>query len=289
MFAGEICLPDWDMFHSLNDAAGLHAASRAVGGCPVYVSDKPGHHDPEILQKLVLPDGKVLRAKLPGRPTRDCLFVDVAREPVALKIWNQNQFGGVVGAFNVQGVAWNYITHESEILDVAPPPATAKVKPYDIETLRDEPGPFAAWSHRSGTLQFLPSGDSSAIQNLDHRDYEVYTIVPVLQSSRIGGSSSDSLLWAPIGLVNMFNSGGAILEAPTPQRTSESTTTARVSCRGPGRFVAFTNSAPSKVYLERNEKELDVSYDEEASELTIFLPKENDDLAHLINVEWNES
>lgn len=40
------------------------------------ISDKPGHHDFEILKKLVLPDGSVLRAKYPGRPSRDCLFSD---------------------------------------------------------------------------------------------------------------------------------------------------------------------------------------------------------------------
>jgi hypothetical protein len=43
-------------------------------------SDKPGNHDFDLLKKLVLPDGTVLRAQLPGRPTRDCLFTDPARD-----------------------------------------------------------------------------------------------------------------------------------------------------------------------------------------------------------------
>jgi raffinose synthase len=43
-------------------------------------SDKPGNHDFNLLKKLVLPDGSILRAKLPGRPTRDCLFNDPARD-----------------------------------------------------------------------------------------------------------------------------------------------------------------------------------------------------------------
>ena len=43
-------------------------------------SDKPGNHNFELLKKLVLPDGSVLRAQLPGRPTRDCLFADPARD-----------------------------------------------------------------------------------------------------------------------------------------------------------------------------------------------------------------
>lgn len=44
------------------------------------LSDKPGHHNFELLHKLVLPDGSILRAQLPGRPTRDCLFCDPARD-----------------------------------------------------------------------------------------------------------------------------------------------------------------------------------------------------------------
>lgn len=46
----------------------------------IFCSDKPGSHDFNLLKKLVLPDGSILRAKLPGRPTRDCLFSDPARD-----------------------------------------------------------------------------------------------------------------------------------------------------------------------------------------------------------------
>lgn len=102
------------MFQSRHPAAGMHAAARAVGGCSVYVSDAPGRHDPEILRKLVLPDGNVLRASLPGRPTADCIFADVARDGrTALKIWNRNASTGVIGVFNVQGSWWDRELHQA--------------------------------------------------------------------------------------------------------------------------------------------------------------------------------
>ena len=72
--------PDWDMFHSKHPKAELHAAARAVSGAAVYVSDLPGAHDFALLRRVVLPDGSVLRARLPGRPTRDALFADVLRD-----------------------------------------------------------------------------------------------------------------------------------------------------------------------------------------------------------------
>ena len=76
--------PDWDMFQSKHPAAKAHAAARAVSGAAVYVSDYPGQHDFGLLKQLVLPDGSVLRARLPGRPTADCLFTDVLRDGKSL-------------------------------------------------------------------------------------------------------------------------------------------------------------------------------------------------------------
>ncbi|KAK1393545.1 hypothetical protein POM88_012601 [Heracleum sosnowskyi] len=60
--------------YSVHPMAEYHGAARAVGGCGIYVSDKPGHHNFNLLKKLVLPNGSILRAKLPGRPT--CLTLE---------------------------------------------------------------------------------------------------------------------------------------------------------------------------------------------------------------------
>ncbi|RLN12103.1 putative galactinol--sucrose galactosyltransferase 6 [Panicum miliaceum] len=110
VFLGEFMLPDWDMFHSLQPAGDYHGSARAISGGPVYVSDAPGKHDFELLKKIVLPDGSVLRARLLGRPTKDCLFTDPARDGVSLlKIWNMNKFTGVLGVYNCQGAAWSFV------------------------------------------------------------------------------------------------------------------------------------------------------------------------------------
>ncbi|EED96566.1 glycosyl hydrolase, partial [Thalassiosira pseudonana CCMP1335] len=143
LFLREICLPDWDMFQSANPSAALHAAARAIGGCPVYVSDKPGQHDTALLRQLVLPDGSVLRASKSGVPTRDCLFQNVGRDgTTALKIWNWNAFknncdlpnngSGVVGAFNVQGATWNFDRHENDVSE-SPQPVEAVIRPTDVD------------------------------------------------------------------------------------------------------------------------------------------------------------
>jgi raffinose synthase len=280
LFLGEICLPDWDMFHSQHESAGLHAAARAVGGCPVYVSDKPGEHDPDILKRLVLPDGSVLRGQLPGRPTRDSLFADVGKDSnSALKIWNQNLYSGVVGAFNVQGVAWNYDTHENEVLNASPPTVTARVAPNDIESMRGIRGPFVAYRHQSASLEVLPTGDSTTSAELNHRGWEIFTIAP-LQTLSKDNSEHQTIAWSPIGLGNMLNSGGAIVYSESLRETVDpstetETTTARVTVRGPGRFVAYAQPAPSRVSLGGSTN-LAFQHDPVTGMLTFDLPQEND-------------
>ncbi len=68
---------------------------RAISGGAVYVSDKPGEHDFELLKRLVLPDGSVIRALQPARPTRDSLFKDVLRDKKSLlKVWSWRDLKG---------------------------------------------------------------------------------------------------------------------------------------------------------------------------------------------------
>jgi raffinose synthase len=226
-----------------------------------------------------LPDGSVLRAKQPGRPTRDCLFVDVTSdEKSALKIWNTNSNGGVVGAFNVQGVAWNYDRNENEVLNDSPPRVTAEVKPYDIESLKDHAGPFIAWKHRSSDLEFLPVGDSVMKIPLEHREFELATIVPV--------EISNKLMWAPIGLAHMMNSGGAIISTERVEEGPSSLQRVRFESRGPGQFLAFTNIAPSRVIVD-DDAILPFSHNDENGELLFMLPMEKSEgNAHCVTVEW---
>ena len=317
------------MFHSLHEVGGLHAAARAVGGCPVYVSDAPGQHDIPLLRRLVLPDGSVLRGRLPGRPTRDCLFSDVGTDGVsALKVWNANRVGGVVGAFHIQGVAWDWRTHENAVVDASPPPVRVEVRPCDVETLRGSPqakqGPttagqgagtagagtagagtgeprFAIWRHRGARLHIAEDANAPISFELRHREWEVLTIVPVQQALVQSATTATqqpsvqpstageevmpvrAVRWAPLGLGEMINGGGALLEAgnlttvntssdhdepgaaapegaadaaaaPVEAEAATPTTTAiveaKVTCRAPGRFVAFCQPAPTRVYLK---------------------------------------
>ncbi|XP_056175331.1 galactinol--sucrose galactosyltransferase-like [Syzygium oleosum] len=107
LWIGNFMRPDWDMFQSTHPCADFHAASRAISGGPVYVSDQVGQHNFKLLRSLVLPDGSILRCQYHALPTRDRLFDDPVHDgKTMLKVWNVNKYPGVVGLFNCQGGGW---------------------------------------------------------------------------------------------------------------------------------------------------------------------------------------
>ncbi|KAK1296074.1 putative galactinol--sucrose galactosyltransferase 2 [Acorus calamus] len=190
-------------------AAEFHAVARALGGCGVYVSDKPGKHDFKLLKRLVLPNGAVLRAKYPGRPTRDCLFNDPIMDGKSLlKIWNLNTYSGVLGVFNCQGAGtWPCLDNFKNDSDATPSNLTGRVSPSNIEYLEEVAGEnwtgdCAVFSFNSGSLFRLPKNGSLNV-SLKVLQSDVFTISPIK-------CYGEKIQFAPIGLVNMYNSGGAV-------------------------------------------------------------------------------
>lgn len=253
VFLGEFMQPDWDMFHTVHPMAEYHAAARAVGGCAIYVSDKPGSHDFNLLKKLVLPDGSILRAKLPGRPTRDCLFSDPARDGKSvLKIWNLNEHSGVVGAFNCQGAGWCRVAKKNLIHDQQPGTVSGVIRAQDVEHLARVAdhgwnGDVVVYSHVGGEVVYLPKNALLPV-TLRSREYEVFTVVPLKHLPN--GAS-----FAAIGLLGMFNSGGAVREL----RFGGEDADVELRVRGSGTVGAYSSTKPTCVAVDS--KAVGFSYD----------------------------
>ncbi|XP_057982125.1 probable galactinol--sucrose galactosyltransferase 2 isoform X2 [Malania oleifera] len=291
LFLGEFMQPDWDMFHSLHPAAEYHAAARAIGGCAVYVSDKPGNHNFELLKRLVLPDGSVLRAQLPGRPTLDCLFADPARDGTSLlKVWNVNKCSGVVGVFNCQGAGWCKVAKKTRIHDTSPGILTCSVRAADVDLMAqvagsDWNGDVVVYAHRSGRVVRLSKGTSLPV-TLKVLEYELFHFCALKEIANIS--------FAPIGLLDMFNTGGAVeqfeihsgacvknLELwngeveselnPTSLSERESATaTIVLKVRGCGRFGAYSSQRPLQCRVGGAESNFD--YDTTTGLVTLNIP-----------------
>ncbi|KAI5682906.1 hypothetical protein M9H77_04134 [Catharanthus roseus] len=298
-FLGEFMQPDWDMFHSLHPAAEYHAAARAVGGCAIYVSDKPHNHNFDLLKKLVLPDGSVLRAQLPGRPTRDCLFVDPARDGKSLlKIWNTNKCTGVVGVFNCQGAGWCKVAKKTRIHDTSPGTLTGSVQVDDVDAFgqvagSNWDGDTVVYAYRSGEVVRLPKGASLPV-TLKVLEYELFHFCPVKEVAA-------NISFAPIGLLDMFNSGGAVeqfefepasnkpehfdgeasseLTGPLSEKRSPSAKITQ-KVRGCGRFGAYSSQRPLKCIVDGAEANFD--YEETSGLVTLNIPVPQEEM-----YRWN--
>lgn len=91
LWMGQSICPDWDMFQPDHACAAFHAATRAICGGPVYVSDSLGSHDFELLRRLVFPNGTVPRCLPYALPTRDLSKNPLFHQETVLKIWNLNK------------------------------------------------------------------------------------------------------------------------------------------------------------------------------------------------------
>ncbi|KAK6273257.1 hypothetical protein POUND7_010340 [Theobroma cacao] len=311
VFLGEFMLPDWDMFHSVHPAAEYHASARAISGGPLYVSDAPGRHNFEVLKKLVLPDGSILRGRLPGRPTRDCLFTDPARDGVSLlKIWNMNKYTGVLGVYNCQGAAWNSAARKNTFHQTKDESITGHVKGRDVHLIAeasvdpDWTGDCAVYSDRTGELITLPYNAAMPV-SLKVLEHEIFTVTPIKVLA-------PGFSFAPLGLINMYNSGGAVeglkYEVKDGAKFSELDDgyegessglggvraencsnelvgTVRIEIKGCGNFGAYSSAKPRKCTVGSSKVEFD--YDSSSGLVKFSLEKlpEEGQKVHVLEVE----
>ncbi|XP_012857188.1 PREDICTED: probable galactinol--sucrose galactosyltransferase 2 [Erythranthe guttata] len=281
-----------------------------MSGC--VISDKPGNHNFELLKKLVLPDGSILRAQLPGRPTLDRLFVDPARDGTRfcdhhrhlhllpfyplnqcnkihfhiffvcslLKIWNTNKFSGVVGVFNCQGAGWCKVTKTTRIHDAYPSTLTTSVQASDVDTIaqiagQNWKGDTVVYAHRSRELVRLPEGASLPV-TLQVLEYELFHFCPVKVVA-------EEISFAPIGLLDMFNSTGAVeqFEVEKTNGGSEPLTgkrlpvvTIKLEVRGCGRFGFYSSQKPIICTVDKIETEFNYEAATGLGTLTISVTDE---------------
>ncbi|KAG2710435.1 hypothetical protein I3843_04G026800 [Carya illinoinensis] len=243
LWMGNFIHPDWDMFQSTHPCAAFHAASRAISGGPIYISDTVGKHNFELLKTLVLPDGSILRCEHYALPSRDCLFEDPLHDgKTMLKIWNLNKYTGVLGAFNCQGGGWCRETRRNQCASQYSHVVTSLANPKDIEWKSGRKPisiegvqVFALYYHQAKKLVLSKPSENVEI-SLEPFNFELITVSPV---TVLAGTS---VQFAPIGLVNMLNTGGAIQSLAFNDH--EASNSVQIGVKGTGEMRVFSSEKP---------------------------------------------
>lgn len=88
---------------------------------------------------------------------------------------------------------------------------------------------------------FLMTPKSDAIKiTIQPSSFELFSFVPI---KRLG----PKIKFAPVGLTNMFNSGGTILELD--YKGNETEFVAKIKVKGGGYFLAYSSGCPKKCFL----------------------------------------
>ncbi|KAH9621463.1 hypothetical protein KSS87_011601 [Heliosperma pusillum] len=265
LWMGQILYPDWDMFQTDHVCAKFHAASRAICGGPIYVSDSLGGHDFDLLKKLVYPDGTIPKCQQFALPTRDVLFKNpLFDKETLLKIWNFNKYGGVIGVFNCQGAGWDGKERRIKGYKECYRRIEASVHVNDVEWDQTVEGiqmgdaeEYAVYLNQKGSLVSMSSKSEPIKVAVDPSSFELLSFVPV---QKLGHDHK----FAPIGLANMFNNGGTV------QGVEYEESRAKMKIKGGGSFLAYSNKSPKMCQV--NGEDVEFEWCNELSKLVFDLP-----------------
>lgn len=210
IYFSQMVFSDFDEFESNNPNAVFHAIARAIHNGPIYITDKPGKQNFDVLNKLVYSDGRIIRSQTSLLPTADCLFQVQAAIPFKafskagkrglLGIWNAADINKVVGSFKVS----------------------------DIQGMTGDQ--IALYEHFSGAVKEV-SGDQSIPIELNRLACTLYYAVPIENG------------FAAFGLTEKYNAPATIV---AEKRTGNQL---ELDLYEGGTFKAWSRSKPRQVFI----------------------------------------
>ncbi|KAK4375604.1 hypothetical protein RND71_006281 [Anisodus tanguticus] len=271
--------------------------------------DAPGKHNFDVLRKLVLPDGTILRARLPGRPTKDTLFSDPSRDG-PFEDMEHEQIHWCAWSIHCQGAAWCTVERKNTFHKTNSEAVTGYIRGRDVHFISEasvDPnwtGDCVLYSHGNAEIVVLPHNAAMPV-SFKIIEHETYTVTPIKVLA-------PGFSFAPLGLIDMYNAGGAVeglkyeLKAGTElseleagyqgegnlvaedrieNLSTEAVAVVSMEVKGCGRFGAYSSVKPRK--CSGGGDMVDFAYDSDSGLLTLNLDDmpPADQKVHIIEVE----
>jgi len=153
----------------------------------------------------------------------------------------------VIGAFNCQGAGWDPKEHKFRGFPECYKPITGTVHVTEVEWAQKKEAShlgkaeeYVVYFNQAEELRLMTPKSEPIKFTIQPSTFELYSFVPV---TKLGGS----IKFAPIGLINMFNSGGTI------QDLEYAESGAKIKVKGGGNFLAYSSESPKKFQLNGSE------------------------------------
>ena len=184
LLQGQYYVNDWDMWWTDDEQAKKNSLCRAISGGPIYVSDKIGRTNPEILLPLILSDGRILRPDDSATPTLDCLIGNPTETGRIFKIRNRVGANGLVAVFNI---------------DAQNRAVSGTLAPTETGVAG---GDYAYYEYFTGEAGILHKGEKLEITLENNDTFRLYTFMPYRKGTP-----------AVIGLLDKYVGIKAVLNA----------------------------------------------------------------------------
>ena len=173
----------------------------------------------------------------------------------------------MLGAFNCQGGGWDRKSRRIKSAAEFSNAVTAIARPRDVEwnsgksPISVNTGDlFAVYSSRSGKLSLLAFDEGIEV-SLEPFNCELFTVSPLKNSSN---SEKVGIQFAPIGLVNMLNTGGAIKSLEYAEGEF------KVTVKGAGEMKVYASRKPESCRI--NKQNVELIYDENVVSVQVPWP-----------------
>lgn len=180
-----------------------------------------------------------------------------------------------MGVFNVQGSSWSRKKRQFHIHDPSPPLLQTLVRPSDVpifaqgmasDAVTASDTQYALYSDSKKCLT-LSELDEGLFISLASGSSDIVTVAPIF-------TSGSSLQLACIGLVNMLNAGGAVLDVKLVGKQSNSkAVSCEVCVKGCGQLLLYASLVPVKVTYA--DTDVDFEYQEDVKQLVVRIPESN--------------
>jgi len=157
LLQGQFYVNDWDMWWTDDEQAVKNSLCRAISGGPIYVSDKIGRTNPEILKPLCLEDGRIIRPDESATPTADCLMQNPTTTDKIFKIRNRIGENGVCAVFNINA--------ENK-------PVSGTLTPTELGI---SDGDYVYYEYFTGQTGVLKMGEKLNITLTNNDDFRLYS------------------------------------------------------------------------------------------------------------------
>lgn len=191
-------LPDWDMFQTVHDYSGFHAAGRCLSGGPIYITDVPGEHNIALITQMTAQTPKhktiILRPSVVGRSLDQYAGYD---DDTLLKVgcYHGPADTGtpIVGVFNIS------TRPLTELLPLWRFPGISLSSKYIVRSYSS--GKVSPVLSPADPLALLPV-------TLDVRGYNIFTGYPLTQCH---SEKRGSIYMANMGLITKMTGAAAIM------------------------------------------------------------------------------